>query len=618
MKIKGPGKLILLVVLVLGFLGVYRHLVYTGAIRPPSALKTLLPTKADEVTAVVLDNPGHVSAQPLPTNKPVPACVDGNTRNCINGDVQEVEIWAWNANAGLIYATGGAPTDDGKGIRTSQNSLMAKEGVNVAIKRQDDTNQMQNDLLDTAQKLQSDPHASGVKFVTVMGDGGAQFFRAINPKLSRLAPDLQTEVVAVLGYSRGEDGFWGPQAWKDNPQAAKGGLVVGVLRDGDWNIAMKWAAQNNIPNNPDDMAYDPQALNWVNADSYTKAAEMYVASQCMDLPVKNKLGGGKIHKCIDGVVTWTPGDVTVAKKRGGIVPIMTTAQSVFQMPCVLIGIKRWDANHRDEVAKMLEGAFQGADQIRTNPQALERMGEVSQALYKENGASPEYWVKYYRGVNENDASGVRVHLGGSAVSNLADNLQAFGLSGGPNLFAATYNTFGRIVVQQYPNLVPDFPPVAQILNTSYVQAVQSRNTLPTNNQEDLHIASNAPIKHVEGRKNYAIQFRSGSADILPASLPVLNEIAAEVEITNYIVALHGHTDAAKWAGLDPQASADKNMELSKLRADAVKEFLESHGVKNTIRAYPHGQEEPVASNATESGRAQNRRVEVVLGTAEGW
>jgi outer membrane protein OmpA-like peptidoglycan-associated protein len=607
-KLKPLPKLILFLVLVGGLVMGYRHLIYSGVIPRPNALKTLIPVKAEEINAEVLGNNSNIKLVGLPSNTPTQPCMDGNTRNCIDGALHEVEIWAWNANGGFLFGVGGAPSRDGKGIQTSKGSLMEKYGVNVKVIRQDDSNQMKTDLMDTANRLKSDPNAGGIKFVTVMGDGGAQFFQ----DLKKACPTCNFEVAGILGYSRGEDGFWGPQEWKTDPQKARGGLVIGVLRDGDWNIAMKWAAQNGIPNNPDDTVYDPTALNWVNADSYTKAAEMLVSNYCAPLPVKGKLGSAKQQVCASAAVTWTPGDVTIAKKRGGLVPIMTTKQSIFQMPCILVGIKSWDEAHRNDVVKLLAASFEGADQIRANPAALQKMGEVSATLYKEQDAA--YWVRYYKGVTEPDAQGIRVSLGGSSVANLADNLQAFGLSNGPNLFAATYNTFGKIVVQQYPKLYPEFPPVAKVLNTSYVQGVKSLNTLPTDNAEDLSVKNTAAPMKIEGRRDYSIQFASGSATILPVSYSVLDQLADEIEITKYGVALHGHTDAAKWTGLTPEQSAEKNMTLSQARASAVEAYLRKKGLTNVIRSYPHGQEEPVADNASEAGRAKNRRVQVVLGS----
>lgn len=561
-------------------------------IRFHSALSEV-PIKVDDVTATVLTS-GAVTAKALPTGVTMPACADGNTSNYINGTTEEVEIWAWNANMGLLYGAGGG--------QTTKGSLAAEHNVSISIKRQDDTNQMEADLLDTAQKLQSDPNATGTKFITIMGDGGAQFFAAMQPKMLKICPDCGLKVVGVLGYSRGEDGFWGPADWKLHPESAKGKYSIGVLRDGDWNIAEKWAGQNSIPNNPDDTVYDPNALNWINADDYVKAANSFATgTACVDVPTKGKLTGSKSHHCADSVVTWTPGDVTVAKKLGGVVPIMTTQQSVFQMPCILVGIDHWMKGHRKDVDAILAASLEGADQIRSNPAALQKAGEISAKVYNEESAG--YWVKYFKGVIEPDAQGVRVHLGGSAVSNLADNLQAFGLNGGPSLFAATYTTFGKIVVQQYPKLVPDFPSVASITDTSYLNDI--RGSLPEAPAEDIIKASTAPMKSIEGRRNYAIQFSSGSDKVLASSYGDLDQLSADISLTNYIVALHGYTDAS--------GTPEGNMDLSQRRADAVKSWLVQKGVRNTLRVYGHGQDEPIAPNTTAAGMAKNRRVQVVLG-----
>jgi OmpA-OmpF porin, OOP family len=616
-KVKLLPKLILFTVVVGGGVAGFRHLVYTGVIPRPNALKSLIPVKAEEINAEVLQTSGNVKAVDLGSNKPVKPCMDGNTSNCLNGPVHQMEIWAWNANGGLIVATGGAKYQDGeeKGIQTGVGSLFAKHNVNVKIRRQDDSGEMKKDLVKTAESLKTNPDASGIKFVTIMGDGGAQFFKDVE----KLSPSTQLEVVGIVGYSRGEDVFMGPAAWKTNCEAMRGGLTIGVVRDGDWNIALKKLGQcNNIPNNPDETVYDPNAMNWKNADSYTKAAEMFVggdADRCVDLPVKgsvpaalkDKLVNGKYHKCADGVVTWTPGDVTVAKNRGGVVPVLSTRQSVFQMPAILVGIKQWDSAHPEDVKNILAAAFDGADQIRSNSAAFRLFGDASAALYAEKDAS--YWMKYYKGVTENDATGVPVQLGGSAVSNLADNLQAFGLTGSRSLFAATYETFGKIVVQQYPKMYPDFPPVSKILNTSYVQAVRtSGQNSETNAEVVVPTSSSAPMA-VEGKRNYSIQFAVGSDKILPVSFETLNGIADDVIITKYVVALHGHTDNTG----NPEA----NVDLSQRRADSVAAYLKAKGVHNVIRPYAHGQEEPLNPGANQnspSERALNRRVQVVLGT----
>lgn len=604
-KMKTAPKLLIFAAMI-GIPGyLFYHGVQTGKLTKPSTAKTTIPLKVDSLDAQILAvNISKTPRLPLPTSTPLPVCTDGDTTNCTPDSHNEIEVWGWNANIGLLLANGGP--------QTTKGSLIGKSGTGLTIRRQDDTGIMQADLLTTAQALMTNPNAAGTKFVTIMGDGSAQFFQTLNPKLAKICPDCMTEVIATLGYSRGEDVFLGPAEWKANAQSARGGLAIGVLRDGDWNIAMKWANQNGVPNNPDDTIWDPNALNWVNADSYTKAAEMMVSGYCADMRAKGNLLGNKRHICADGVVTWTPGDVTVAKKRGGLVPLLSTRESAFQMPAVLIGIRRWDRSHKLDIVKIFTAAYQSADQIHAFPEALQRAGEISAKVYGEQNA--DYWVKYYKGVVEKDATGVPISLGGSYAANLADALQSFGLSGGSNLFAATYTTFGKIVVQQYPKLFPAFPPVNQILDTQYIQSVQASNILPTDNGEgNGYTKTTAKITQVSGRRSYQIQFATGKADILPQSVPELRQLVDDIIITRDIVAIYGHTDNQSW-GKDKDSDA-LNMLLSKSRATAVGDFLQLNGVRNVIRVYAKGDTAPVAENTDAEGRAKNRRVEIVLGTA---
>jgi outer membrane protein OmpA-like peptidoglycan-associated protein len=517
-------------------------------------------------------------------------------------------IWAWNAHAGAMLANGGA--------QATKGSLMCERGVNLRFVRQDDVSQMQNELIAFATDLKSgnaNP-AHGAHFVTIMGDGSATFLKAVNDTLGRLGADYKAKVVGSCGYSRGEDKFMGPPEWKSNPASSKGGLVAGVLRDGDWNIAQKWLGDNGLCNNPDEKTYDPACLNWVNSPTYIEASNQYVAGYCETRPVVS--GGrrtGQTKKvCVNGVVTWTPGDVIVAEKKGGLVSIVSTKEYSSQMPNVIIGIDKWMRDNRKIVEGMLDGIFTGGDRIKSDPSALRRASEISAAVYKEDGADASYWEKYFRVVVEKDKQGLSVELGGSSVNNLADNRLLFGMDrGSSNLFGATYRVFGDLVVSQYPDLVPSYFPVADILDTSYVEGVGKKGTAAKTEADKPTFTASSQIKTVVSRKSWHINFDSGKATFTGDAQRDLDQLLRDLLVANAAaVEVHGHTDS--------QGDPKTNMQLSEDRAFAVKSWLEKQSPVNfpqgRLRVFSHGQENPVAPNSTPEGRAQNRRVDIVIGT----
>lgn len=532
-----------------------------------------------------------------------PPNAGGDKPGC--GDKPEVRFyhWAWNAQMGLMLATGGKQATEG--------SLMCKNGVNLKLIREDNTDNMAGLLVTFAEKLkagQANPK-EGAHFIAIMGDGSATFLKGLNDKLSKLGPEYMAVVVGSAGYSRGEDKFMGPPAWKANPQAARGGLVAGVLRDGDWNIAMKWLGDNRIPNNPDETSYDPDALNWVAASDYVDAAQKYVSDYCTEL--KNIKTGNKEKYCVNGVVTWTPGDVTAAEQKGGLATIVSTKEYRWQMPNVIIGIKKWATANRPLVEGMLAATFEGGDRIKVSDDALRQAAAVSAVVYNEKDAA--YWYKYFRVQTEKDKQGLIVELGGSSVNNLADNLQLFGLtSGSANAFAATYTVFGDIVKSQYPTLVPGYYPVNQILDTSFVKALAERSKGTELPHADMPVFTKADmVKEVVSRKSWDIQFETGSAKFTAKAQKDLDALYRDLVVAGgTLVEIHGHTDNA--------GSAESNQQLSEARAFAVKEWLEKESPANfpegRLRIFAHGMTQPVAPNATAEGKAKNRRVEIVMGT----
>lgn len=532
----------------------------------------------------------------------IPAASDSKP-GCTDKPEVRFYHWAWNAQMGLMLATGGKQAAEG--------SLMCKHGVNLKLIREDSVDQMQSLMLAFAEQVKAGTGnpAQGAHFVAIMGDGSAAFLKGVNDRLAKLGPDYIGVVVGSAGYSRGEDKFMGPAAWKDNPQAARGGLVAGYLRDGDWNIALKWLGDNKIPNNPDDTTYDPDALNWVNANDYIDAAQKYVSGYCTEL--KNVKTQKREKKCVQAVVTWTPGDVTVAENKGGLVSIVSTKEYRSQMPNVIIGNKKWMAQNRETVQGMLAAIFEAGDLIKQDDANLKKAAALSALVYNEKDA--DYWYKYFTVQTQKDKQGLMVELGGSAVNNLADNLELFGMAeGSTNLFDATYTVFGNVVKSQYPDLLPSFYPVSQILDTSYVAALAKKGDAPKTVADVAKFDEGAKIEKLVSKKAWDIQFATGSAKFTPQAQKQLEVLLDDLLIAGgTLVEIHGHTDNV--------GGSEKNQSLSEQRAFAVKTWLEDKARSGfpdgRVKVFAHGQSQPLASNDTVDGKAKNRRVEIVLGTA---
>ncbi|MCB9595166.1 MAG: OmpA family protein [Sandaracinaceae bacterium] len=100
-----------------------------------------------------------------------------------------------------------------------------------------------------------------------------------------------------------------------------------------------------------------------------------------------------------------------------------------------------------------------------------------------------------------------------------------------------------------------------------------------------------------------ILFETGRATIQPESFPRIDGL---VEYMTYVESAHirisGHTDNV--------GNPARNQTLSEQRAQAVRAYVIAHGIDaSRIEAVGYGDTRPVATNDTEAGRAQNRRIE---------
>jgi outer membrane protein OmpA-like peptidoglycan-associated protein len=584
-KLKPAGKLFIIAsVITAGIVGVRWY-----QSRPKSVGQSLVLGKVALPDAQDASFTTATMQLPLPSGEPA---VNGGTQ--INW-----ERMAWNSQFSGMYANGG--------VRTTKGSLFDQAHVDVTYVRQDDCNKQMADLVKFANEYKNNLNAAGV-LITFMGDGMPAFMTSLSKELEPLGPEYQPIILPLAhGKSYGEDQVMGPQSWKQDPHHALGKTVAGVLRDGDINILLKWAGDNGLKVNPDETTYDRDAINIIAANDFLDAPNKYITgyTESRKIVANGRTTGKDTTVGVDAVATWTPGDVNVATKKGGLVTIANTRQYASQMPNQTIAIKKWAYDHRTDVENMIVALAQAGDQVRSFNDAKAFAAKVSAEVYQEQDAS--YWLKYYNGIEEKDMQGLKVNLGGSAVFNLADMANTFGLGDDKvDRYKAVYNTFGNLMVKMYPALMPSFLPYEKAVDKSFLFSVIS-------NHPELLQGKAIETKYAEtitsevSSKSYSIEFETGSANIRPSSYKLLDEIFQSAVVAEGLkLGVYGHTDN--------NGSDAINVPLSEKRAHAVKAYLLNKGLKeNRIEAKGFGSSKPIADNNTESGKSKNRRVEIVLG-----
>jgi OOP family OmpA-OmpF porin len=584
-KLKPAGKvLVIAMVITAGIISVKWY-----QARPKEA------GKAVEVGKVILPDAPEASLNGRAVLLPLPS----NTEAVNGGTLITWERMAWNAQFSGMYANGG--------VRTTKGSLFDKAHLDVTYFRQDDCSKQMADLVKFAGQYKTNPGTPAV-LVSFMGDGMPAFMTSLSKELEPLGAEYQPIILPIAhGKSFGEDQIMGPPSWKQDPHNAVGKCVAGVLRDGDVNILLKWSGDNGIKVNPDETTYDPDAVNLIAASDFLDAPNKYITGYTESRKIirDGKTTGRDTTVGVDAVATWTPGDVNVATKKGGLVTIANTRQYASQMPVQTIAIKKWAYDHRTDIENMIIALAQAGDQVRSFTEARKFAAQVSASVYQEQNA--DYWLKYFNGVQETDIQGLSVHLGGSAVFNLSDMAGTYGLGADKvDRYKAVYNTFGNLMVRMYPALMPGYLPYEKAVDKSFLLSVISNHPELLEGKA-IETQYAGEITSEVSSRSYHIEFETGSAVVRPASYKMLDEIFESAVVAEGLkLGIYGHTDN--------NGPDEVNQPLSEKRAAAVKDYMLSKGLAvNRIETKGYGSSKPVADNTTVDGRGRNRRVEIVLG-----
>jgi outer membrane protein OmpA-like peptidoglycan-associated protein len=111
---------------------------------------------------------------------------------------------------------------------------------------------------------------------------------------------------------------------------------------------------------------------------------------------------------------------------------------------------------------------------------------------------------------------------------------------------------------------------------------------------------------LELKNGTTVLFATGSDEILPASDPLITDIATYMDQVSWTkIRVEGHTDAA--------GDNNSNLELSQKRAASVQKALIAKGIgEDRVTSEGCGEKAPIADNDSEEGKQQNRRVEFVF------
>lgn len=506
----------------------------------------------------------------------------------------------WNAQTPISYANGGSSTKAG--------SLMAKNNVALTFTRQDDYGKMQEALVKFATEYKNNPKAPPV-FCGIMGDNLAAFKVGLDQKLAEVDPSYTVKGFYITGYSYGEDKFIGPVSWKKDPQKARGGLCAVVLKDGDQNIAIKWASDNDVPVNPDPTVYDAGRLNFVGVSTFVEAADRFVADQSVELPeVKDgKKTGKTVTVKINSASTWSPEDEKIFKTGRDLATLLSTKENVKQMPCLMLGLNKYLEQNVEQTKRLVTALVAAGDQVKTYDAALRYGCEMNKDVFGDE----VNWYELYRGKEMELPSGRTVSVGGSRSCNLSDNADDLGVAdAASNCYASVYTLFANYMSKLYPEDLPKFPPVSEALDLSALKVVYASSDKGKMAEGFKESYSKGDMTEVYGRRNYNIEFESGKAKFTGQGEKVLEEIFNSLNATNLRMSIKGYTDNV--------GNYETNMALSQARADAVRQWVmkrSKYGFSGErfAQVQGYGSERPVAANDSPDGRAKNRRVEIVFG-----
>lgn len=171
--------------------------------------------------------------------------------------------------------------------------------------------------------------------------------------------------------------------------------------------------------------------------------------------------------------------------------------------------------------------------------------------------------------------------------------------------AEAYRELSEAVSQEMGRVVQ--PEAAPVSAEQALAEQLSRTILQQGLGENVELLTHAGS--IELRLKESILFATGRADLRPEGRGLLDSLVSLLRQDGHAIAVEGHTDNVPIAN----EMFPSNWELSAARATTVVRHLISQGVTaERLRAIGYADTRPLADNASATGRAENRRVSIVI------
>ena len=288
---------------------------------------------------------------------------------------------------------------------------------------------------------------------------------------------------------------------------------------------------------------------------------------------------------VDAAVAWDPDMSDAVSKRAGAKKIYDTRIANRLIADILVVSDRFAAKHPQTVIKFAQGWLEGVEFIKNHPdRAYNMIGNVKDFNIPADLA--------------------KTMLGGVKLADYADNSSFLG--SGPNSDYA--NIFGQ-AQEMYRELlmIKHTSNPEESVDRRYVQQLSGAGFSTASSEAPIEYHQPAKSAVPLATQHRSIYFDPNSAHMSLDSQSIVDDIGGQMRAyENTIVDIEGNTDST--------GSRTYNMDLSRQRADAVRQYLmQKYGFPGArLRTVGNGPDKPIDNNATAEGREKNRRTDIKL------